>query len=139
MTNIKEQSLRHLFNNNNNHILVPSKLDRLEMKPHKPKNRDKTRMKKKGENQGKQKRREKDNKILSQKKQKGLEFFFDKNAWLKGKGLIIETSHDQEYHINMMVKITQITIIYNHASNQHCLVTIRQKRIEGNQISAQYQ
>jgi nucleosome binding factor SPN SPT16 subunit len=78
MTNIKEQSLRHLFNNNNNHILVPSKLDRLEMKPHKPKNRDKTRMKKKGENQVKQKRREKDNKILSQKKQKGLDFFLIK-------------------------------------------------------------
>jgi hypothetical protein len=37
----------------------------------------------------------------------------------------------------MMVKITQITIIYNHASNQYCMVTIRQKRIEGNQISAQ--
>jgi hypothetical protein len=65
-------------------ILFPSKLDRLEMKPHEPKkNRYKTwaknKEKTKGDKKNPNKKRRKDNKTLSQKSEKRLGKKLDKS------------------------------------------------------------
>jgi hypothetical protein len=67
------------YNNNNQAFYSQASWGRLEMKPHEPKNRYKTRAKNKGKTKGDKKPNKKgDNKTLSQKSEKGAGKKLDK-------------------------------------------------------------